>query len=53
MSENNNIGESPYNHLVFICTNERSPNNPRGCCLHRGGEEILKKFKDEIKTKKL
>lgn len=45
--------KSPYNFLIFVCTNERAVNNPRGCCLHRGGEEILANFKEQIKFRKL
>ncbi|MHA1989599.1 MAG: (2Fe-2S) ferredoxin domain-containing protein [Candidatus Hodarchaeales archaeon] len=45
--------KSPYKYLIFICTNERSPNNPRGCCLHLRGDEVLKKFKEEISVRNL
>ena len=53
MNEQDNTNESPYNHLIFVCTNERAENNPRGCCLHRGGDKILMKLKEEIKSRNL
>jgi (2Fe-2S) ferredoxin len=30
---------------VFICTNERDPNNPKGDCHHKGAEAIREAFK--------
>lgn len=26
----------PFQHHLFICTNERSPDDPKGSCVHRG-----------------
>jgi (2Fe-2S) ferredoxin len=37
----------PQHHL-FVCQNERAADNPRGCCLARGGKELLNAFKQEI-----
>ncbi|MFW9929682.1 MAG: ferredoxin [Candidatus Thorarchaeota archaeon] len=53
MSDLEKINKSPFRYLIFTCTNERAPDNPRGCCLARGGQEVLQKFKDEIRTKGL
>ncbi|HUP57007.1 MAG TPA: (2Fe-2S) ferredoxin domain-containing protein [Bdellovibrionota bacterium] len=33
---------------VFVCTNERPPGSPRGCCKERGSEALVKLFKDEL-----
>lgn len=38
---------------VFVCVNERSPEDPRGCCKLKGSEEILKTMKEEIKKRGL
>jgi len=38
---------------VFVCLNERPEGHPRGCCKAKGAEEILVKFKQEIKKKGL
>ena len=33
---------------IFICTNERSPDDPRGCCAAKQSHEIAAKFKEEL-----
>ena len=30
---------------IFICTNERGPDDPRGCCKARGSEDVAQAFK--------
>jgi (2Fe-2S) ferredoxin len=30
---------------LFVCTNRREPNNPKGSCAQKGSEELLKKLK--------
>lgn len=35
-----------YKRHVFVCLNERAPDHPRGCCKHRGAEEIFKALKE-------
>jgi (2Fe-2S) ferredoxin len=35
----------PYERHVFICVNKRPPEDPRGCCADKGGEEIAERFK--------
>ncbi len=35
----------PYERHVFICTNERPADNPKGCCTARGSTEVLHAFK--------
>ncbi len=38
---------------IFICINERSPEDPKGCCKARGSEKIREFFKAEIKRRGL
>ena len=38
---------------IFICTNERGKDDPRGCCLGRGSKKIRELFKDEVKKRGL
>lgn len=33
---------------IFICTNERPPGHPRGCCKEKGSEELIQNFKQEL-----
>jgi len=30
---------------VFVCLNEREPDNPKGCCKHRGADAIFSTLK--------
>ena len=30
---------------VFICTNRRDPENPKGCCASKGAEKVREAFK--------
>lgn len=41
---------SGYAHHVFVCTNERAPENRRGDCVRRGALEVLAAFKDAVKA---
>ena len=36
-----------FQRHVFVCTNERAPGNPKGCCKSKGAEEI----RDELKKR--
>ncbi len=38
-----------FEHHIFICTNQRKPDDPRGCCTARGSEKIREFFKAEVK----
>jgi len=38
---------------IFICTNERVPGHPRGCCKEKGSEKLVELFKTELKTRGL
>lgn len=33
---------------MFVCINERPADNPKGCCLHRGGAEVRDALKKEL-----
>ena len=37
-----------FKRHVFVCLNERDPNDPVGCCLHRGSEKLFKILKAGI-----
>lgn len=43
----------PYVRHVFVCQNERSCDDPRGCCLARGGAEVREAFAKELKARDL
>ncbi|MBI2711461.1 MAG: (2Fe-2S) ferredoxin domain-containing protein [Bdellovibrio sp.] len=36
---------------VFVCTHERPPENPKGCCKHKDAEQLVSLFKKEIAKK--
>ena len=38
---------------IFVCTNERSPEDPRGCCQAKGSDEILTALKKEVTRRSL
>jgi len=40
---------SRYQRHVFVCTNERPPDHPRGCCRAKGSAEVRDLFKQEVK----
>jgi (2Fe-2S) ferredoxin len=39
-----------YRSHVFVCRNERPENHPRGCCLHRGADELHAYMKERAKA---
>jgi len=39
---------SRFARHVFICTNERKPDDPRGCCKARDSEKVVEAFKAEL-----
>jgi (2Fe-2S) ferredoxin len=39
------MGEPHYERHVFICTNRRAPDNPKGCCAAKGAEAVRDEFK--------
>jgi (2Fe-2S) ferredoxin len=43
----------PYERHVFICLNQRPPDNPRGDCTARGAQAVLDRFKERVSELKL
>ncbi len=37
-----------FQRHVFVCTNERAADHPRGCCKARGGVEVRDRLKSEL-----
>ncbi len=37
-----------FQRHVFVCINERSPDNPKGCCKSRGGGEVRDALKKAL-----
>lgn len=35
-----------FQHLLFVCTNERDPENPKGCCVSKGSRQLLDRLKE-------
>jgi (2Fe-2S) ferredoxin len=33
---------------IFVCTNERPPGHPRGCCKEKNSEALVQLFKQEL-----
>ena len=42
-----------YQHHIFVCTNRRSDDNPKGCCAAKGSEALLSFFKEEVQKRGL
>ena len=38
---------------LFVCTNRRAEDDPKGCCAARGSEEIRASLKETLKTRGL
>lgn len=39
--------------FVFVCTNVRPPDNPKGSCKARGSQEVFDAFKAQVKARDL
>ncbi len=39
---------STLSHHLFICTNQRAEDDPRGCCAAKGSEALRDLFKEEL-----
>ncbi len=37
-----------FERHIFVCTNRRDPDNPRGSCAHKGSEKVREAFKKEV-----
>ena len=44
---------SRYERHIFVCVNERSPEDPRGSCAAKGSAAIRDRLKAELKTRGL
>ncbi|MGO9481326.1 MAG: (2Fe-2S) ferredoxin domain-containing protein [Candidatus Kryptoniota bacterium] len=42
-----------YIRHIFVCTNKRSDDDPKGSCSQKGGESIRELFKKELHTRGL
>jgi (2Fe-2S) ferredoxin len=42
-----------YQRHVFVCTNRRPDEDPRGCCAAKGSEAVQKKFKELVHARGL
>lgn len=38
----------PYERHLFVCTNRREDDNPKGCCASKGSEAVHARFKEEL-----
>ena len=36
-----------FQRHLFVCLNERGPDDPRGCCMARGSPEVLEALKEK------
>ncbi len=43
----------PFERHVFVCTNERPPEHPRGCCAGRRAADVRDYLKERVKVLKL
>jgi (2Fe-2S) ferredoxin len=42
-----------FDHHIFVCTNRRPPDNPRGCCDPEGVGALQLRFKQELAARGL
>jgi (2Fe-2S) ferredoxin len=47
------MSEPHYEKHIFICTNKRDADNPKGCCASKGAEKIRETFKKELSERGL
>ncbi len=38
----------PLERHIFVCENERPPENPRGCCSAKGSREVMSRLKQAV-----
>jgi (2Fe-2S) ferredoxin len=43
----------PFKKHLFVCLNERDPDNPKGDCTRKGSPALLKKFKEALRARGL
>lgn len=44
---------SRFQRHIFVCINERPPDNPKGCCLLKGSAGVRDALKEELKKRGL
>lgn len=42
------MAEPHYQHHVFVCTNRRDADNPKGCCASKGADDVRDEFKRQL-----
>ncbi len=42
-----------YKRHLFVCVNERPPEDPKGCCAAKGSATVREKFKEGLKSRGL
>ena len=42
-----------FQRHVFVCINERAPDNPKGCCKAKGGIDVRDRLKAELSARGL
>jgi (2Fe-2S) ferredoxin len=42
-----------FDRHIFVCTNRRDPENPKGSCAAKGSEEVREAFKRELHARGL
>jgi (2Fe-2S) ferredoxin len=42
-----------FHRHVFVCTNERAADHPKGCCKARGGVDVRDRLKSELTARGL
>jgi (2Fe-2S) ferredoxin len=42
-----------FQRHVFVCINERAPDNPKGCCKLKGGIDVRRRLKAELSARGL
>ena len=43
----------PRERYLFVCTNRRDDDNPKGSCAQKGSEELARRLKEALKTRGL
>lgn len=43
----------PFQRHIFVCTNRRPDDHPKGCCAAKGSEEVRELFKEELEKRGL
>lgn len=41
---------SRYKYHVFVCENQRPPEDPKGCCAAKGAHDLLEGLREKVKA---